>query len=62
MDDKAQEEADMLNMLRLAVVGTKEGITAGISLVIRMEVTNETLRTADGQGFCLVDTNTASAI
>ena len=51
----AQEEADRLNMFRLAIIGAKEGVAAGISAVVGTVVTDTTLRTADGQDFKTID-------
>ena len=43
----AQEEADMINMFRLAAIGTKEGAAAGISKVVVTDIINATLHTTD---------------
>ena len=51
----AQEEADMINMFRLAAIGAKEGAAAGIIKVVGTDITDATLRTTDGQDFKTVD-------
>ena len=50
-----QEEADRLNMFRLAAIGYKEGVSAGISKVVGTDIMDATLRTIDGQDFKTVD-------
>ena len=42
-------------MFRLAVIGAKEGVAAGISAVVGTAVIDTTLRTTDGQDFKTVD-------
>ena len=51
----AQDEADRQNTFRLAAVGAKEGIAEGITALVRKDITNPILRTADGSDFKLVD-------
>ena len=43
----AQEEADRINMFRLATIGAKEGAAAGINKVVGTDITDDTLRTTD---------------
>ena len=58
----AQDEADRINMFRLAAIGSKEGAAAGISKVVGTDITNTTLRTNDGQDFKTVDEYTVYAL
>jgi hypothetical protein len=51
----AQEEADRINMFRLASIGAKEGAAAGISKVVGTDITDATLCTNNGQDFKTVD-------
>ena len=54
-NDDARDEADRVNMFRLAVIGAKEGVAAGIRAVVGNDITDNTLRTTDGQDFRTVD-------
>ena len=45
----------MLNMFRLAVIGSKEGVAAVISKVVSTNITDTTIRTTDGYNFKSVD-------
>ena len=47
----AQEEANRLNMFRLAAIGLKEGVAVGISKVFGTDITDTTLRTTDGKDY-----------
>ena len=51
----AQEEADRQNLFRLAAIGYKEGIAAGITALIGKDKTNNILRSTDGRDFKSVD-------
>lgn len=51
----AQEEADRQNTARLAAIGVKEAIAAGITAIVGDHITNPILRTADGTDFKTVD-------
>ena len=53
-NDDARDEADRVNMFRLAAIGAKEGVAAGIRAVVGSAITDNTLRTTDGQDFCTV--------
>ena len=44
----AQEESDRINMFRLAAIGSKEGVAAGIIKVVGTDITDAILRTTDG--------------
>ena len=50
-----QEDANRINMFRLAAIGAKEGAAAGISKVVGTDITDATLRTTNGQDFKTVD-------
>jgi hypothetical protein len=54
-NSNAQEEADRQNTYRLAAIGVKEGVAAGIPKIVRKDITNLILRTTDGIIFKLVD-------
>jgi hypothetical protein len=47
----AQEEADKINMFRMAAIGSKEGAAAGISKAVGTDITDATLRTTGRQDF-----------
>jgi len=51
----AQEEADRQNTYRLAAIGVKEGVAAGITKIVGKDITNPILRTTDGISFMSVD-------
>ena len=51
----AQEEADRQNTYRLAAIGVKEGVAAGITKIVGKDITNPILRTSDGISFKSVD-------
>lgn len=51
----AQDEADRINTYRLAAIGVKEGIAAGITQLIGKDNTNLILRSADGSRMKSVD-------
>ena len=53
--DNAQEEADRQNVFRLAAIGVKEAIAAGITAIVGESITNPILRTPDGTDFKTVD-------
>jgi hypothetical protein len=57
----AQEEADRINMFRLAEIGAKEGAAAGISKVVGTDIIDATLRTTDQQYFKTLDEYTLHA-
>ena len=61
-NNDAQDEADRINMFRLAAIGAKEGAAAGISKVVGTDITDATLRTTDGQDFKTVDEYTLYAL
>ena len=51
----AQEEVDRQNTYRLAAIGVKEGVAAGITKIVGKDITNPILRTTDGISFKSVD-------
>ena len=51
----AQEVADRQNIYRLAVIGVKEGVAAGITKIIGKDITILILRTTHGISFKSVD-------
>ena len=61
-NNDAQEEADRINMFRLAAIGAKEGAAAGTSKAVGTDITNTTLCTTDGQDFKTVDKYTLYAL
>ena len=54
-NNDAQDEADRKNMYRLAAIGVKEGVAAGITKLVGADVTNPILRLADGTDFKTID-------
>jgi ElaB/YqjD/DUF883 family membrane-anchored ribosome-binding protein len=54
-NSNAQEEADRQNTYRLAAIGVKEGVAAGITKIVGKDITNPILRTTDGISFKSVD-------
>jgi hypothetical protein len=54
-NSNAQEEADRQNTYRLAAIGVKEGVAAGITKIFGKDITNPILRTTDGISFKSVD-------
>ena len=52
---EAQDEADRRNSFRLAAIGVKEAVAAGITLLVGEAITNPVLRAADGNSFKTVD-------
>ena len=54
-NSNVQEEADRINTYRLAAIGVKEGVAAGITKIIGKDITNPILRMADGISFKSVD-------
>ena len=52
---EAQEEADRQNTYQVAAIGVKEGVAAGITKIIRKDITNPILRTSDGISLKSVD-------
>jgi hypothetical protein len=54
-NSNAQEEADRQNTFRLAAIGVKEGVAAGITKIIGKDITNPILHTTDGISFKSVD-------
>ena len=50
-----QEEADRQNTYRSAAIRVKEGVTEGITKIVRKDITNPILRTSDGISFKSVD-------
>ena len=55
INSDAQEEADRQNTYRLAAIGVKEGVAAGITKIVGKDITNPILRTSDGISFKSVD-------
>ena len=58
----AQEDADRINMFRLAAIGAKDGAAPVISKVLGTDINNAMLCTTDGQVFRTVDKSTLYAI
>ena len=52
---EAQEEADRLNVINQSVIGAKEGVVKAISKLIRSNITDTILRTADGSNHKSID-------
>ena len=50
-----QDEANRQNVLRLAVIGVKEGIAEGITKIVGKDITNPILWTTDGSNFKYID-------
>ena len=51
----AQDEAEIQNVSRLAAIGVKEGITEGITKIVRKDITNPILLTTEDSDFKPVD-------
>ena len=54
-NSEAHEEADRQNTYRLAAIGVKEGVAAGIATIVGKDITKSILRTTDGISFKSVD-------
>jgi hypothetical protein len=54
-NSNVQEEADRINTYRLAAIGVKEGVAAGITKITGKDITNPILRMVDGISFKSVD-------
>ena len=54
-NSNAQDEANCQNVLRLSVIGVKEGITEGITKIVGRDITNPILRTTENSDFKSVD-------
>jgi len=52
---EAQEEANRLNVINQSVIGAKEGVVKAISKLIRSDITDTILRTADGSNHKSID-------
>ena len=50
-----QNKADRKNLFRFAEIGVKEGITEGITKIVRRDITNPILQTTDNSAFKSVD-------
>jgi len=52
---EAQEEADRLNIINQSVIGAKESIVEAVSKLVDSDITDASLRTADGSDFKSID-------
>ena len=59
-NNDAREEADCVNMFRLAVIGAKEGVVVGIRAVVGNNITDKPCERQTGK-ICVPLTNTSSA-